>query len=538
MLSNNSLAKQIAIKLVSANRQKPLTAMASPYGHFNNLYGDHRSGGAKWRGGLSGDGRGFVHDHRRLRQNSRTAYCDNLLARSIVERFAETVADTGLKFESAPKANILGISQIQAEAWGRDVDERFDLWAQAKSSHRSEVINFYQAQRLYAIGQQRDGENFVRLYYSSDATLLNPLQFEFIDPDQLVGDALTTSHGNVHIGIKDGIVRNSAGKEIAYEIRVKKGGKIDKVRVPAKGAGSGRTMMIHGFCPEYAGQKRGYSRIGHALQEFQNLTDFSLAQIMKAINQSQFFMFTKPSGDNAASNPLEDLASFPAGPASRQFGSNPQPDSNAKNVTEEALCPVSYHDTPMANFSAPGSTGVFNLDRGEDLKPFVNTAPAESYDKFVDSFAAYLTASCGAPIEIVLMRLNRNYTAARGAFILFWRVAAIWQHEMAVDYLNPTRASWIAEEIASGRISAPGWSDPILRAAWLFGNWYGAPLPNIDPVKTSKSDRMDAEMGIKTLNKITRERTGSDGEANRAKITREFAEIPDSPWNPRSSNAS
>lgn len=536
MLSN-SLAKQIATKLVSVSRQKPLTAMASPYGHFNNFYGDHRSGGAKWPGGLSGDGRGFVHDHRRLRQNSRGAYHDTLLARSIVERFAETVADTGLKFESAPKANILGISQIQAEAWGRDVDERFDLWAQAKSSHRSEVINFYQAQRLYAIGQQRDGENFVRFYYSSDATLLNPLQFEFIDPDQLVGDTVTTSYGNAHIGIKDGIIRNSAGKETAYQIRVKKAGKIDTVRVPAKGAGSGRTMMIHGFCPEYAGQKRGYSRIGHALQEFQNLTDFSLAQIMKAINQSQFFMFTKPSSDNPASNPLQDLDNLPAGPTSQQFGSNPQPAPDAKNVTEEALCPVSYHDTPMANFNAPGSTGVFNLDRGEDLKPFVNTAPAESYDKFVDSFAAYLTASCGAPIEIVLMRLNRNYTAARGAFILFWRIAAIWQHEMAVDYLNPTRASWIAEEIALGRISAPGWSDPILRAAWLFGNWYGAPLPNIDPVKTSKADRMDAEMGIKTLNKITRERTGSDGEANRAKITREFEEIPESPWNPRSSNA-
>ena len=531
MPSNKLLTEQIAVKLVSVSRQRSMMAAASAFYNYN-IYGDHRSGGAKWPGGLSGDGRGFVHDHRRTRQNSRVAYHDTLIARSIVERFAETVADTGLKFESSPKANILGISQIEAEAWGRDVDERFDLWAQSKSSHRSEIINFYQSQRLYAIGQQRDGENFVRFYYSNDPSLLNPLQFEFIDPDQLTADAITTSYGNIH-RIKDGIVRNARGKETAYKVRVKKNGKIKIVEVPAKGGQSGRTMMIHGFCPEYAGQKRGYSRIGHALQEFQKLTDFSLAQIMKAINQSMFFMFTKPSADNAASNPLEDLTHIPAGPASQQFGSSPKPAGDAENVTKEALCPVSYYDTPMANFSAPGSAGVFNLDRGEDLKPFVNTAPSESYDKFVDSFSAYITASTGAPIEIVLMRLNRNYTAARGAFILFWRVAGIWQHEMGVDYLNPARVSWMAEEIGLGRISAPGWSDPILRSAWLFGNWYGAPLPNIDPVKTSKADRMDAEMGIKTLNKITRERTGSDGEANRAKITREFAEIPESPWNQR-----
>ena len=48
--------------------------------------------------------------------------------------------------------------------------------------------------------------------------------------------------------------------------------------------------MTHGFSQEYAGQGRGYSRLHFALQEFQNLTDFTSAQIKKAINESSLLL--------------------------------------------------------------------------------------------------------------------------------------------------------------------------------------------------------------------------------------------------------
>lgn len=65
------------------------------------------------------------------------------------------------------------------------------------------------------------------------------------------------------------------------------------------GEKSGKVMMIHGFNPEYAGQKRGYSRIGFALQELKNLTDFSLAIIKKArFNHRRFCFECEKSIDN------------------------------------------------------------------------------------------------------------------------------------------------------------------------------------------------------------------------------------------------
>ena len=59
------------------------------------------------------------------------------------------------------------------------------------------------------------------------------------------------------------------------------------VRVPAKGRISGRTMMIHGFMPEYSNQGRGYSRLEHILQDTQDITDYKLSVIKKMISQSQ-----------------------------------------------------------------------------------------------------------------------------------------------------------------------------------------------------------------------------------------------------------
>lgn len=491
-----------------------------------------RSGGAKYPYGLSASGAGRSLDHRTLRRNARDAYHDTPQARALIDRFADTVVDIGLMLEAAPKAALLGIDPEQAENWAKDVEERFDSYARAKVQNRSETMTFYQAQRMYEIFQQRDNDVFVRLYYSPDRSLLNPVQFEFIDPDQIRGDAHTTTFGPT--SGNDGIKRDSRGRELSYKIWIpEKNGsyKLKFVDVPRRGAKSGRVFMLHGYAAEYAGQGRGYSRLAHALQEFENITDFSLAHIKKAINQSNLTMYVKPSSDNPASNPFEDiLTTSGAGPAAQQFGAAPAPAEGAEGVTAEAVAPVSYCPLPEATIDTPGSTGVFNLQEGEDLKAFDGKAPSDSFNSFVDSFTAYLAASMSMPIEVLLMRFNSNYSASRASLIMFWRVAQIWREEMAADFLNPVYEMWLSEEIAAGRISAPGWSDPIMKAAWLNNRWIGSPMPNIDPMRTAKADQAYVTMGAQTLDRVARNLNGSSGSANRTKLKREYGELPPSPF--------
>jgi len=491
-----------------------------------------RSGGAGWDYGLSAPVNNLTLDHYALRQNARDACHDSSHARAIVSRMADSVAGSGIILEPAPKTELLGISIEEGEAWAEDVASRFDLFANEKKQHRSEQMSLYQSSRFYEFNNQRDGEIFTRLFYSKDSGLLNPLQFEFICPNQIRGDAYTSIAGPY--GQDDGIVRDSRGRETGYKIWVRDNkNKYRNVIIPAKGAKSKRFFMLHGFVPEFPGQTRGFSRLAHALQEFETITDFTSAQIKKAINQSNITMYTKPSADNAASNPFEDILRAPggAGPVIDQFGSNPNPSSSAQSVDDESTkAVVNYCPIPEATMSAPGSVGVFNLEEGEDLVPFKNTAPADNYNVFIDSFVSHLSASFSMPIEVLLMKFNSNYSASRGALLLFWKVAEIWRSEQVSDFLDPIYTMWMSEEIARGTISAPGWSNPVLRSAWLNSRWIGPAMPNIDPLKTMAADKGYIELGATTQDRVARDHNGSSGKTNRAINTRTFKETPESPW--------
>lgn len=495
---------------------------------WNGWFGSgYMSGGEKSPSGIAGTGTSLHLNHAIIRQNARTAVHDTVQARAIVERFTDSVVDVGLKLECIPVAEILGIDQDRAEDWAEEVEQRFDLWARDKQQHRSETMNFYQAQRQYSWFQQRDNDMFTRLYYSRRQRLQNRLQYEFIDPNQIIGSSFTSSYIPYAFNI-DGISRDKAGREISYLVTINDGnGYYREAAIPRVSKKTGRIHMLHGFAPEYAGQGRGFSRLTGALQEFQRLTDFTLAHIKKAIIHSQINMFVKPSETNPGASPFDGvLSDAGVGPAGDSFSVNPDTSESTTTRTNS----VGYVQLKEAGFQDPGSVGVFNLQEGEDLKPFDTKSPSTSFDSFVESFTSYLCASMSMPIEVLLMKFNANYSASRAALILFWRVACIWREEMAIDFLNPMYEMWLAEEIAAGRLTAPGWSDPRLRAAWLNNNWIGAPMPNIDPMRTAKADKEYATMGATTLDNIARNLNGSSGKANRRKLARQYKELPPDPW--------
>jgi len=126
------------------------------------------------------------------------------------------------------------------------------------------------------------------------------------------------------------------------------------------------------------------------------------------------------------------------------------------------------------------------------------------------------------PLEILLMKFNANYSASRAAILLFWRVACMKRDFLDQNFIGPTYEAWLTGEIAAGRISCPGWSDPRLKAAWTAHRLNGTPMPNIDPAKSSVADMNLVAMGGKTLDDVARETNGSSGKANRAALVKQF----------------
>lgn len=471
-----------------------------------------------------------VHDHLKIRQQARDMMYDSMECRALVNSQVDTIVDAGLRPKSMPIASILGISEEEAEAWGEKADELFDLWAKSKKSHRSRINNFYQNTRLYEFFKHRDNDIFVRFFYGRDKDQTNPLQIEFLEPNQINGSGYTSSYMN--IPGDDGIIRDQNNREIGYKVwnYVFENGqyKNKMTTIPAKGEKSGRTFMTHGYNPEYAGQGRGYSKLAHLLQDLEGLTNYKVSVLQKAINQSGFIGVIE-NEEQDASQPLEGRV---AGPRS-EYGVSPKAEDDTGGG--ESYDPVINWDSQAeATIRQPGSNLVGNLRRGDKWKNLQDTSPGPNFEAFCDSIFSYISASTGDAIEVVKKKFGNNYSASRGTLILVWRHAVIERNETAADFLDPVREMFLSEEIGAGRIQAPGWSDPLMRAAWLNCEWAGSPMPNIDPAKSAKADLDYLAMCAQTPDDVARNFNGSSGKANRIKNTRQFEELPEFPLNNKS----
>ena len=101
----------------------------------------------------------------------------------------------------------------------------------------------------------------------------------------------------------------------------------------------------------------------------------------------------------------------------------------------------------------------------------------------------------------------------------------IWRQEMDIEFLAPTYEAWLSESIAAGHVKAPGWNDPILRAAWLNHSWTGLPMLNIDPKRTADADKTYVELGALSLDDLAKQHNGSSGPKNRAINRKAISEL-------------
>ncbi len=483
-----------------------------------------RSGAEKMPRGINFTGRGIKFDYRTLRHDSRRAYHQSLGARAIIDRISSKVAGCGLRFESTPSSAILGMTQEEADVFARDVEHRFDLWASSRLQDRANKMNWYQTHHLWQMMKDRDGGAFSRYFYESDPELLNPLQFQLLDANQIVGDDYLITTQGPHV-TRDGIERDERGRAVAYRVRVPdySGNSQQKThRIPAKTSDGGRLLMVHGYNHEYAGQNRGFPKLAHALQDFQNLTNFTQAALMKAINQASIIMGV----ENDVQDPTNIVDDYLS-----DKGLAPVGDAYGKEIPNTTVSPTgdaediyTYTKLPEFTVDQPGSGIVMNMSEGDKLKFYESKASADSFEAFTGTFFDILGAAHHVPGEVLKERFGTNYSASRAALLMFHDFA-LWQRSnMEAEYCNPTYESWFLGEVAAGRIIAPGIQDPIKRAAYLKGRWVGSPMPVIEPVRAAKAAAQNIKNGSQTLDHAARELNGSTWDSNKVGLAREVAE--------------
>lgn len=516
-----SVSQQKPISTASKDAQSPKAS-----GDFTRFGFDTRRSGGKSRKGLGKYQKVMILDHTALRLNARYMMHDSKEARMVNRRFTDCTVGNGIRVKPSPDADILGISAEQAENWGNDVARRFDLWAKSKDSDLTGDNTFYQNQWFYEWQYARDGEIFVRITYSDDPELLSPVQISFIDPNQIRGDEFTMNLGPTIQ--RDGIIKDGNGKTIGFKVWIedpKVPGKYIEVQVPAKDPETGRPIMLHGKKKEYAGQSRGYPELSHAIEDFEDITDYSRSTAKKMVQESNIGFTVQNDQQDPSDMGLQGLDSnTSAGPSVID-----ETESVPAAPVTVGVDAVTYCEINEATNVETGPMYLLGGAQGDKLVQIKSAGPGEKSGEFIDGEIKHISASRGMPASVATMKFDKSHSASRGELGLFADVKEIEKDDIVSDCFDPVYAAWLSEEIAAGRVRAPGFSDPILRAAWLKNSWIANPLPDVDPMKTMQAKVLGFTWGLTDMDTESSLHNGSDGAANRAKLNRQLSELD---WNP------
>jgi capsid protein len=155
-----------------------------------------------------------------------------------------------------------------------------------------------------------------------------------------------------------------------------------------------------------------------------------------------------------------------------------------------------------SNNQTDGTTSSFprvDLTKGQivdlagtdaELVPFESKQPNGNFTDFDMHQVALIGAIQGIPKSVILLWMDRNYSANRGEVAMFWVTVLRNRVAFILQFLFPFWEYLLTWGIASGNVSAPGFfDDPEIKAAWLgdpVHQFSGPRMPSLDVEKEAK----------------------------------------------------
>lgn len=499
-----------AVGVLSPVAQLKRVAARQALSIMNTGYSEHGASRSKqWSRGWNDKGGSAREDIELnlpvLRRRARLLYMGGGLGRAAIRRMRTNVIGTGLQLRASPDFEALGISEDEAQAWSRRVEREFRLWADSKDCDITGLNTFDQLTGVALMNWLMSGDVFPLLLDGHRDGQPYDLRVSLIEADRVCtpggvsvnGVTLTPAlslqgRGGTAGEIRDGVEIGANGEVVAYHVAnfhplsstFVPGGQVEKKwkRVPVYGPKSGRRLILHLMEQERVGLYRGVPFLAGVIEDLKQISRYTEAELLAAVVSAFFTVFVK---SKTPDNPLAESV-----PVSEQVTAG---DSDAANKYE----------------LGPGS--MIGLEPDEDIAVANPQRPNVNFDGFVNSIAAQIGASLEIPYEVLVMRFNSSFSAARAAILQGWMMFRQWRAWMAADFCGPIYEEWMTEAILNGRIEAPGFfDDPGVRAAWLRASWHGPVALSLDPVKEATASKIRIETKISTREREAAESNGMD----------------------------
>jgi lambda family phage portal protein len=471
-------------------RHKSRTMTAMSGGYVGAGYSERF---AAWSPGVRDADGDSLRDLRSLRARSRDLVRNSPIAAGFVDTKVSHVVGSGLSLQSRIDAQALGLTQEQAEAWQRNTERRFGVWAASVYSDAAGEQDFYEQQDLALRTQIESGDAFAALPHKPREGWPFRLVVQLIEADRICNP---NGAGDTD-RIAGGLERDEYGEPLAAFVCSHHPGSMVSLsgvkwtRVPLRGERSGRRNLLQLKRKLRPGQARGIPELAPIIATVKQMERYATAEVDAAVNAAAQAVFAKMDPEA-----FEDI-----------FNADAQ-----KAIVDKA----SQWDGGIQ------SGRVINLLPGEDIVAPELGRPNPNFDPFFSAFMRFVGMGVNIPVEVLTKHFQSSYSAARAALMDAWRNFKARRLWLASKFCQPVYEEWLADEVAEGRIAAPGFfADALVRAAWCSASWSGDGPGALDPVKEANAAQLRMEMGLSTLADETLAYSGGDWQANHAQRVRE-----------------
>jgi lambda family phage portal protein len=413
---------------------------------------------------------------------------------SVINTNVAHVVGTGLACTPQIDGAFLGLSDDEARAWQSATQRRFKAWAESSDCDLARRLNLYGIQDLCLRSTLSRGDVFV-VTPVVDRPAGKRLALQVVEADRVCNPNGSADTDTLTAGIEHSL---NTGEALRFHIAAKHPGEIRTIgqtwtAVPARGGSTGRRNVLHLFRQLRPGLRRGVPILAPVLEPIKQITRYTEAELQAAVVSGLYALFLRM--DPQAFQDLFD-------------------DQGRATLLDRS-----------SKWSGEIESGqVVNLLPGEEPVPANPGRPNAEFDPFVTACMRQIGMAIGLPYEVLVMHYQSSYSAARAALLMAWRHWYGWRDWLATGLCQPVYELWLADEVAAGRISAPGFfSDFVVRAAWCGAQWVGDGPGSIDPVKEAKGAAERWSLGITTLQAESLLHDGVDWETKHAQQARELS---------------
>lgn len=442
-----------------------------------------------------------------LRNRSADLVCNSPLGSSAINTSRSNVIGAGLKVSPKIDYRLLGLTAEEAKEWQRQAFREFNLWANSTACDLYRKNNFFDMQDIAYMSYLVDGDGWAAIKYRRPVPD-NPycLRVQLFEASRICNPNSSGSYGSPSYydvemtnnkngnRIINGIEIDSDGAVVAYWIAnrvpfdlTNPSAVLKWQRVEAFGKLSGRPNILQISHEERPEQYRGVPILAPVIEVLKQVSRYTNAELTAAIIKSFYTLFF------TTNNNIDDMNDV----LSSTYG-------QAEAVTPEDLAHVEV---------GPGTLNL--LPPGVDVKSMDASRTMSTFEPFTNMMISQIGAAIGTPAEVLLSRFQSSYSAARGALLQAasnFKTRRTW---FARDFCQPVYEAWLAEAVAIGRISAPGYgTDPVITKAWSNADWFGPVMGMLDPVKEVTGAALRVKYGFSTGERESAELTGTDYDSN------------------------